>query len=72
MNEAMRWLVREDIEEAERKGERKGVQKGEQMLLQAIKNLMSNMQWTADQTMSAMSIPPEACSSYKAKLQDNH
>ncbi|MCI9500717.1 MAG: hypothetical protein HFG76_01695 [Hungatella sp.] len=72
MNEAMRWLVREDIEEAERKGERKGVQKGEQMLLQAIKNLMSNMQWTADQTMSAMSIPPEAWSSYKAKLQDNH
>ena len=52
MCDALRELMREEIEEERRKAE-------QETLLGAIKNLMANLKLTADQAMSAMSIPAE-------------
>ena len=52
MCDALRELMREEIEEERRKAE-------QETLLGAIKNLMANLKMTADQAMSAMSIPAE-------------
>ena len=66
MCDALRELMREEIE-----GERRNAaQKAEQeTLLGTIKNLMANLKMTADQAMSAMSIPAEKWEEYRVKLQ---
>ena len=62
MCDALRELMREEIEEERRKAE-------QETLLGAIKNLMANLKMTADQAMSAMSIPAEKWEEYRVKLQ---
>lgn len=57
MCNALRELMKEDIIEAEQKTR-----------LEAIKNLMTNLKWTAEQVMEAMSIPVEEWDFYKANL----
>ena len=62
MCDALRELMREEIEEERRKAE-------QEILLGAIKNLMANLKMTADQAMSAMRIPAEKWEEYRVKLQ---
>ncbi|MCI9503551.1 MAG: hypothetical protein HFG76_16530 [Hungatella sp.] len=62
MCDALRELMREEIEEERRKAE-------QETLLGAIKNLMANLKMTADQAMSVMSIPAEKWEEYRVKLQ---
>ena len=62
MWDALKELMREEIEEERRKAE-------QETLLGAIKNLMANLKMTADQAMSAMSIPAEKWEEYRVKLQ---
>lgn len=57
MCNALRELMKEDIIEAQQKTR-----------LEAIKNLMTNLKWTAEQVMEAMSIPVEEWDFYKANL----
>lgn len=65
MCDALRQLMREEIEEEKRNA----VQKAEkETLLATIKNLMANLRLSADEVMSAMSIPREEWAEYRAKL----
>lgn len=57
MCDALRELMKDVIEEEQ-----------QNILLRTIKNLMSNMKWTAEQAMSAMNIPAEEWGNYKAML----
>ena len=66
MCDALRELLREEIEEERRNAAQKAEQ---ETLLGAIKNLMANLKMTADQAMSAMSIPAEKWEEYRVKLQ---
>ncbi len=77
MIDALRDLMKEEIDEIMRNAKIEGLQEGRQAglqegrqenLLENIRNLMANMKWTADQAMSAMSIPAEKWGTYKAKL----
>lgn len=73
MVDALRDLFKEEIDEdmkrARQEGMQKGIQEGQQeTLLLTIRNLMANMKWTAEQAMSAMSIPADHWGFYKAKL----
>ena len=62
MCDALRELMREEIEEERRKAE-------QETLLGTIKNLMANLKMTADQAMSAINIPTEKREEYRMKLQ---
>ncbi len=76
MCDALRELMREEIEEekrnavqdAVREAEQKAEKKAEKTLLETIKNLMDNLNLTADQVMSAMNLPGEKWGEYRMKL----
>lgn len=57
MCEALRELMKEDLEEKE-----------QETLLKTIQNLMDTMKWTAEQAMTAMKIPEADRGKYIAKL----
>lgn len=61
MKRARQEGMEEGIEEGIEKGKR-------ETLLETIRNLMINMAWTAEQAMSAVSIPADNWDFYKAKL----
>lgn len=61
MCNALRELLREEIEEEKRNTE-------QETLLQTIKKLMVNLKMTAEEAMSAMSIPREQWEEYRARL----
>ena len=61
MCKALRELMKEDFEKQEQ--ETKQV-----TLLEAIRNLMDSMKWTADQAMTAMKIPDADRRKYNARL----
>lgn len=58
----------EGREEGRKEGREEGRKEGQETLLEAIKNLMANMKWSAEQAMAAMDIPAEKRTFYKAKL----
>ena len=64
MCDALRELMREEIEEEKRNV----VQEAERTILEIIKSLMNNLNLTADQVMSAMNISTEKQAEYRAKL----
>ena len=66
MCDALRELMREEIEEERRNAAQKAEQ---ETLLGTIKNLMANLKITADQAMSAINIPTEKREEYRMKLQ---
>ena len=66
MCDALRELMREEIEEERRNAAQKAEQ---ETLLGTRKNLMANLKWTADQAMSAINIPTEKREEYRMKLQ---
>ena len=66
MCDALRELMREEIEEERRNAAQKAEQ---ETLLGTIKNLMANLKMTADQAMSAINIPTEKREEYRMKLQ---
>lgn len=81
MCDALRDLMREEIAEEKKRAREEGIQEGiqegiregmregrQEGMLVTIKNLMANMKWSAEQAMSAMSIPIEKQEFYKAKL----
>ena len=57
MCEALRELMKEDLEQRE-----------QETLLKTIKNLMDTTKWTAEQVMAAMKIPEADRGKYIAKL----
>ena len=57
MCEALKELMKEDFEETK-----------QETLLEAIRNLMDSMKWTADQAMTAMKIPDADRKKYNARL----
>nr|WP_302585050.1 hypothetical protein [uncultured Schaedlerella sp.] len=57
MCEALRELMKEDLEQRE-----------QETLLKTIKNLMDTTKWTAEQAMAAMKIPEADRGKYIAKL----
>lgn len=61
MCDALRELMKEEIEEEKAAAK-------QQTLLEAIKNLMQTMKWTAEQAMAALSIPQGDWPEYMAKL----
>ncbi len=61
MCEALRELMKEDFEKQEQETK-------QETLLEAIRNLMDSMKWTADQAMTAMKIPDADRSKYNARL----
>lgn len=65
MCDALRELMKEEIADAEQKAKQEAKQ---EVQLKSIKNLMSNLKWTAEQVMEAMSIPAEEWDFYKANL----
>lgn len=68
MCDALRQLLKEEIEEEKRNAVQSEAQKAERALLGTIKNLMVNLKLSADQVMSAMEIPAEKRAEYRAKL----
>ena len=68
MCDALRELMREEIEEEKRNAVQSIVQETEQTILEIIKSLMNNLNLTADQAMSAMNISTEKQAEYRAKL----
>lgn len=69
MYNALRELLNDEIEKEKRSAVQTAVQKAEQeTLLEAIKNLMGNLKLSADEVMSAMSLPEEKWAEYRAKL----
>lgn len=69
MYNALRELLNDEIEKEKRSAVQTAVQKAEQeTLLEAIKNLMGNLELSADEVMSAMSLPEEKWAEYRAKL----
>ena len=65
MCDALRELMREEIEEEKRNAVQSIVQETEQTILEIIKSLMN---LTADQAMSAMNFSVEKQAEYRAKL----
>ena len=57
MCDALKKLMKEDFEEAK-----------QETLLEAIKNLMDSMKWTAEQAMAALKIPEADREKYSEKL----
>ena len=57
MCDALRELMKDDLDKKE-----------QETLLQAIRNLMDSMKWTAEQAMAAMKIPDADREKYMAKL----
>lgn len=57
MCDALKKLMKEDFEEAK-----------QETLLEAIKNLMDSMKWTAEQAMAALKIPEADREKYSVKL----
>lgn len=69
IDEDMKRARQEGMQQGIEKGMEKGIQEGQrETLLETIRNLMANMTWTADQAMSAMSIPADRWGFYKARL----
>ena len=66
MGEAMRRVMKDDLEKERSEGEQCGEQNAKAM---DIKNLMSNMKWTIEQAMDALSIPPEQRSMYAGLIK---
>ena len=62
MCDALRELMREEIEEEKRNV----VQEAERTILEIIKSLMNNLNLTADQAMSAMNFSVEKQAEYRA------
>ena len=65
VREEVKDEVREELKEKVRKEHGNEMQ---ETVIEMIKNLMANMNWTLDQAMSAMSIPTEKWELYRAKL----
>ena len=61
MCKALRELMKEDFEKQEQETK-------QETLLEAIRNLMDSMKWTADQAMTAMKIPDADRRKYNARL----
>lgn len=61
MCDALRELMKDDFEKKE-------LEAKQETLLEAIKNLMDSMKWTAEQAMAAMKIPDADRGKYLAKL----
>ena len=61
MCEALRELMKEDFEKQEQETK-------QETLLEAIRNLMDSMKWTADQAMTAMKIPDADRRKYRVRL----
>ncbi len=69
MCEALRELMKDEIESEIVERERKARQETRQEIRQeTIRNLMDSMKWTADQAMAAMKIPEEDRKEYMARL----
>ena len=73
VREEVKEEVREEVKEEVREELKEKVRKehGNEMqetVIEMIKNLMANMNWTLDQAMSAMSIPAEKRGFYRARL----
>ena len=65
MCEALRELMKEDFEKQEWEVRQETKQ---ETLLEAIRNLMDSMKWTADQAMTAMKILDADRRKYNARL----
>lgn len=61
MCEALRELMREEIEEEKTKSR-------ENAILVSIRNLMDSMKWTAEQAMNALKLPMNDRVKYVSKL----
>ena len=61
MGEAMRRIMRDDLEQAEKDGEQNAV-------VQAIRNLMETMKWTIEQAMDALKIPSDQRAIYAGMI----
>ncbi len=72
MCEALRELMRDEIEEREREAARQADQKARQeKSLKLIRNLMETMKMTAEQAMDALKVPANDKKKYMAGLQYN-
>lgn len=61
MCDALRELMREELEEERAEGE-------ENAILVSIRNLMDSMKWTAEQAMDALKLPMDDRAKYVSKL----
>ena len=69
MCEALRELMKDEIEERERKAALQAEQKAKrESTIELIKNLMDSMKWTAEQAMDALKLPVDDRAKYVAKL----
>ncbi len=81
MCDALRKLMKEEIEEERNKGRESGMAEGraegrvegrvegrENAILASIQNLMDSMKWTAEQAMDALKLPVDDRAKYAAKL----
>ena len=78
MSRSEELLVQAEAKKARRKGRQEGMKRGiEKGMAQgvaqgtdnALRNLMATMHWTLEQAMTALNIPPEEQSAYKARLE---
>jgi flagellar biosynthesis/type III secretory pathway protein FliH len=65
MNDAVRRLMKDDLERERADGIKEGMEKG---LLSSIGNLMKSMHWSAEEAMKALGIPQDKMDFYSAKL----
>ena len=77
MCDALRALMKEEIEEERNKSRESGMAEGraegrvegrENAILASIQNLMDSMKWTAEQAMDALKLPVDDRAKYVAKL----
>ena len=73
MCEALRELMKDEIEERERKAALQAALQAEQKAkkestIELIRNLMDSMKWTAEQAMEAMKVPLKDREQYTAGL----
>jgi predicted transposase YdaD len=65
MGDALRELMKDELEEAHENGVEQGREEG---LLSSIGNLMKSTTWSAEEAMKALGIPKEKMDFYGAKL----
>jgi hypothetical protein len=69
MGDALRELMKDELEEAHANGMEEGREEGrEEGLLSSIGNLMKSTTWSAEEAMKALGIPKEKMDFYGAKL----
>ena len=69
MCEALRELMKDEIEREIEERERKAALETERKIsIELVKNLMDSMKWTAEQAMEAMKVPVKDREQYMAGL----